>query len=974
MVIRGLRRTPTTAALILVVSLIATIVPRRAEAARTQKTPASTTAFEPNSRAPGLLVRDVVRDADTLGLPEATKRWRARVGNDRTLRPLLEGTLARLDFRFAEAERWYARASKRDSIDRAVLYASLGSVAVTSARVGYAATQIAIERIAQDLLRLGDSSGHAEALLAQAALTLRGVGFDSARVVLHASERATPAADSWLRARQSCTELQLRVRAREKLSDSTWRRARAQATAEGPRVYAECLFVQAQYLESIGVADDVYPILDTLAVVQRGAGLRSGLAATLQWKGSIYMWGGHYRAARNVLNESRQIASTLDIPGADSWATLNLGQIAYRTGNWREASRLLLQAHTSFQKANDRLGLAYADRTYAESALQQGDLTRADSAFVALVGTSDAVSLAVRVSATLARAEIARQQLRFDDSERLLDSARTLASERNMSGAENEQRYARALLALSRGDYATARASWKILLNPARQFDGPSRFEVLTRAAETEAAAGDFATAWEHFEHAQSVMDRWRGSRALREDQLSALQDRHFDWDVDLGLATTVAHFARSQRNAQALAIAEWRRVRAMEQQALQRGALSMERADHVGVMVKTLSAGVIDVRRLPTLARARLAPSVGIVSYIVGQGGEPTTAFLLTRDTLISAQLAPIDSLTAQIDRLDGFLQAGQLPASLARALSAALIDPLLRHVPANITRAVIVPDGALHRLPFVALSLPNRESILSRFEIAIAPSVEDALGSSSSVARPATTLSRALIVGSPNVMPPMPGGTRPWAPLPGAHAEARGIARLLDRSVLLDGDGVTHNRLAQGMRDGGSLLHVATHAVADAESYDGSGIVVQADGARATLFTIGDLSAQPLPFDLVVLSACASGEGLLVSGQTLHGLVSTALDAGARGVVATRWRVDDGKIVPLMDAFYRAILGGQDVISALHTVRLAAQRDGTSPAIWANLEYFGDPTLRVTLRPSVPRLWARWSDAVRDWLGFAK
>jgi CHAT domain-containing protein len=125
-------------------------------------------------------------------------------------------------------------------------------------------------------------------------------------------------------------------------------------------------------------------------------------------------------------------------------------------------------------------------------------------------------------------------------------------------------------------------------------------------------------------------------------------------------------------------------------------------------------------------------------------------------------------------------------------------------------------------------------------------------------------------------------------------------------------------------------------------------------------------------LPFDLVVLSACASGEGLLVTGQALHGLVSTALDAGARGVLASRWRVDDAAIVPHMNAFYRALLDGDDVVSALHRVRMSAMRGGVSPALWANLEYFGDPTLRVSLerRTEARSMWARWSGALFGWL----
>ena len=155
----------------------------------------------------------------------------------------------------------------------------------------------------------------------------------------------------------------------------------------------------------------------------------------------------------------------------------------------------------------------------------------------------------------------------------------------------------------------------------------------------------------------------------------------------------------------------------------------------------------------------------------------------------------------------------------------------------------------------------------------------------------------------------------------------------------------------------------------MADPSSYDGSGIVVQATSSHDGLFDLGDLSAQPLPFDLVVFSACASGDGVMLSGQALHGLVSTALDAGARGVLATRWRVDDATIGPYMEAFYRAQIAGDDVVTALHRVRTAALRDGVSPSVWANLEYFGDPTLRVAFEARPASAWSRWSRAIQRW-----
>jgi len=230
----------------------------------------------------------------------------------------------------------------------------------------------------------------------------------------------------------------------------------------------------------------------------------------------------------------------------------------------------------------------------------------------------------------------------------------------------------------------------------------------------------------------------------------------------------------------------------------------------------------------------------------------------------------------------------------------------------------------------------------------------------------RPGAT---SLVIGAPSQMPVNAATGASWGSLPGARAEARLVARLLGGSESLAGDAVTRTSVTRRLLRGGPVLHVATHAVANPNSFVNNGLVLQPSGNDSGFLSLADLRAQPLPFDLVVLSACASGEGLMLAGQSLHGLVSTALDAGARGVIATRWLLNDTAIVPHMVQFYEALQRGNDVVTAVNRVRRDAMRAGVSPAIWANLEYVGDPTLRVTFAPAPP-WWSRMGQTMRMWL----
>lgn len=916
----------------------------------------------------GIMVGQITRAHDE-GREAATRsEWRVRVGRDERARALLDGTLARLAFRYEEAEHRY-RVAASDSAGRVGAWAQLGRAAIAGSEGKFLVAMQAFAAAGTRMARLADSVGQSEALIGQTLTGLRVVGVDSARTLLRVAAGVVPRDDAVLQARLQCVMLQVRVRAGERVADSTWTRVLGVVAPHGTRLQAECLFTRAQYVESLGQADAARALFDTVGGLQMAARLWNALSATRQWQGTTLLARGRHGLARIALREALAYAQRGASVSGEAWALQELGRVSQRVGASGDALQYFTAAHRLFEVANDATGVLYAERAMADAALSRRDFTTADSLYGALVARADRLAPQLRVPVLVARSDIARRRGSPAHGTALLDSAATLAQSRNLPGWASEIRYHRGLVALAEGQPSKAIAQWDTLLR-SRNLQGPSRFEVLMRWAEAQSLAGDFDRAWATVGQAKRTLDAWNRGFRQREDVLAMLQDRAFDWDGDLGIATTIARFAAAQRVPEALAMAEWRRVRGREQAALQRGALQV---DVVRAAPKPIiDTSALDRYRLPALARGRLSRHTAVVSYIVGRGDEPTTAIILTSDTLLSMSLVAIDSMVAPIERFAAFLQAGREPAPLAKSLSDALIVPVINALPATVQRLVVVPDGELHRLPFAALRNPDGTPLLTRVEIAIAPSVEDALGSAAIVARRTMTRGSALLVGAPHPMPARPGDSTTWPDLPGARAEVRAVRGMLGNAAVLEGDAVTRATLARRFADGGTVLHVATHAVATPASFVSAGFVIAptASDGDAGLFDLPALAAQPLPFDLVVLSACSSGEGVLLSGQALHGLVSTALDAGARGVVATRWRLDDTAIVPHVERFYDELLRGRDVVSALHHVRLTAMRSGVSPAIWANLEYFGDPTLQLTLERRPRTVWSRATDTVRRWL----
>jgi CHAT domain-containing protein len=165
--------------------------------------------------------------------------------------------------------------------------------------------------------------------------------------------------------------------------------------------------------------------------------------------------------------------------------------------------------------------------------------------------------------------------------------------------------------------------------------------------------------------------------------------------------------------------------------------------------------------------------------------------------------------------------------------------------------------------------------------------------------------------------------------------------------------------------------IVHFATHGLINNEHPELSGIVLslfdRQGNSQNGFLRMHDIYNLHLPVDLVVLSACSTGLGKDIKGEGLIGLTRGFMYAGAAGVVASLWKVDDDATAELMRYFYEGMFKkGLSPAAALRDSQLAMsqQKRWQSPYYWAGFviqgqysenENFGRPSFLTGQRVTI-------------------
>lgn len=643
----------------------------------------------------------------------------------------------------------------------------------------------------------------------------------------------------------------------------------------------------------------------------------SGVAAAQHGQAFVHLYQADFdQAERMLLRVLRSQQTYGDLRGA-ALTRLLLAEVLLETARPEEARAAASDARDVLTALEDRVGEAATLATLADIDARTGMHSSADSLYVeglTLIAASDAPDIAWR-----------------------LHSGR--AGSLNARGRPAE---ALEELLLAIGEIERGAETW------ARTRSGSGyladKWDVYARLALLQVELGDPGSAFETSERLRAqrllaLLDRGRVSAREPDAAMVGQQQDLRRWISDLTARLEPGIVEGPRRGSGAAGMTP-------EQASVE---LEAARREYARVLEDLREAesdytSLVQPRITTWREVARdLASDELLVEYLISDSA--AVAFVISTDDLAAISLP---ETRETLDDLIGFTRGvladegrgggSELWRVPLERLHSILIEPLERtgwlegreHL-------TVVPHGMLNYLPFDALIGPDDRFLVERFSVSYAPSatVWAQLGE-----RPSRVAGGGVLAMAPRS-----------AELPGTRRE---VARVKDaygdQATLLLGTEATEDVLAStaGTYD---VIHLATYGVLNRTNPLFSYVELGAGGERDGRLEVHELFGLTLDADLVVLSACETGLGSgsradVPAGDDWVGLVRSFLSAGASGVIATLWRVDDESTAELMGRFYGDLSLGAAARDALAEAQREMLSDPATvnPFYWAGFVLVGE------------------------------
>lgn len=346
-------------------------------------------------------------------------------------------------------------------------------------------------------------------------------------------------------------------------------------------------------------------------------------------------------------------------------------------------------------------------------------------------------------------------------------------------------------------------------------------------------------------------------------------------------------------------------------------------------------SAQPADIMSLNSFKNKITTKDEAYLEYIMGK--EEAYGLLITKQKTKLFKIKKIDRLKSQVKALKPLLSApiqSKEDKAKYKSLSFSIYSTLFPKTIQSLIKGkslTIIPDNILLEIPFEALqaSEKNNDFLLYHHQIDYANSLtflhhnkrlkrqnqNDAVG-----------------------FAPIDFNNK-YTSLQNSKKELKQLQKF-DEANLFMGKEAVKNQFKNNLK-GYKIVHLSTHAGLD--NYNEPFLVL-----KDSVLTLNELYLTKNSAELVVLSACETGQGELYNGEGVMSLSRGFFNTGAKSVASTLWSIDDQSTSEIMELFYKNLKDGQTKSLALHNAKLNYLDDHSlseaSPYYWASMVLVGD------------------------------
>jgi CHAT domain-containing protein/Tfp pilus assembly protein PilF len=308
------------------------------------------------------------------------------------------------------------------------------------------------------------------------------------------------------------------------------------------------------------------------------------------------------------------------------------------------------------------------------------------------------------------------------------------------------------------------------------------------------------------------------------------------------------------------------------------------------------------------------------LISYFLAENRKRIYIFCLDKHQLNVFNFPKNDILEKQIKGLRNAIRHRTDRAYINFAHL--LCKELVPNIASKIKKLVIIPEGGLGTVPFEALLMKEAKDkevnftslpyMINRFYISYNYSASLFVQvTKESIA--AKTIPLSVFLCAPVTF----DSTEHLKPLYGSETEVRNIDSIISirgykTSVYLKQD-ANEEVVKSPELSNYKYLHFATHGVVDEEKPELSKIYLTAIRDEDGDLYSGEIYNLNIKADLVTLSACETGLGMVSKGEGIIGLTRALLYAGSNNVFVSLWSVSDRSTAELMTTFYENLLDVQ-------------------------------------------------------------